>query len=285
VFKLEIIDCHTNVGWDVSNTRKNLFPIGQNYDQLLEKMDKYNISKAIILPFPSPGGQFNEIDSWFELENQYLIEANNYSKRLIIFPGVNPKDKISLKNVQTLATAYNIKGIKFSHQIPMHFSIDKLIGNKLMKIVRDNNLIFMIHTGTGKEPGSHDIHTTLNYAVKVAKRYPDIKFIFCHLGRLHRSLLEALKLENVHVDTSALSMQRTFWEFTALEPMRMFERLNPAEVIEKLVGMGHEDKIIFGSDEPYTSYKNEIAYIEKAEIPDNAKRKIFYENIKGLLKI
>jgi predicted TIM-barrel fold metal-dependent hydrolase len=284
VFKLKIIDCHANVGWDVSNTRKNLFPIGQNYNELLEKMDKYGITKSIILPFPSPGGQFNDNDFWFEFENQYLIEANNYSKRLIPFPGVNPGDKRSVSNIKTL-TAFGIKGIKFSHQIPMNFSIDKLINNRLMRIVLDNGLIFMIHIGTGKEPGSQDIHTTLNYAVKVAKRYPDIKFIFCHLGRLQWSLLEALNLENVHVDTSALSMHRSFGEFTALEPIRMLERLSPVGVIEKLVGRGYEDKIIFGSDEPYARYKNEIEYTEKAEIPNKAKRKIFYENISKLLKI
>jgi predicted TIM-barrel fold metal-dependent hydrolase len=281
---MQIIDCHANVGWDASNLRKNLYPIEQSYNQLLQKMDQFNIAKAIILPFPSPGGQFNANASWYDIENQLLIEANNYSKRLINFPGVNPKDKQSVKNIKTL-TAFGIKGVKFSHQIPMDFSIDKLIGHQLMKIAQDNNLLFMIHIGTGKEPNSHKVHTTLNYAVKVAKHYPDVRFIFCHVGRLHQSLMEALSLENVHMDTSALSMWQKWSQFIALEPTKMFERSTPIEVIEKLVEKRYEDKIIFGSDEPYTPYKNEIEYIEKADISGSAKRKIFYDNIKKLLDI
>jgi predicted TIM-barrel fold metal-dependent hydrolase len=280
---MQIIDCHANVGWDVNNLRKNIYPVEQSYSKLLKNMGQFNISKAIILPFPSPGAQFSSNAFWYDLENQYLVEASRFSDRLITFPGVNPNDKQSVKSIQTMATAYNIKGVKFSHQIPMDFSIDKLIRHPLMKTVQDNNLIFMIHIGTGKEPLSHEIHTTLNYAIKVAKHYPDIRFIFCHLGRLHSSLIEALNLENVHMDTSALSMWPKWSQFIALEPKSMFERSTPIEVIEKLVGMGHEDKIIFGSDEPYTVYENEIGYIEKAEISSSAKRKIFYGNIKNLL--
>jgi predicted TIM-barrel fold metal-dependent hydrolase len=284
LIKMEIIDCHTNVGWDVSNLRKNLYPVEQNYTKLLKKMDEFGISKAIILPFPSPSAQFNENVSWYEMENHFLMEGSNYSKRLIPFPGVNPGDKESVRRIKTLV-AFGIKGIKFSHQIPMGFSIDKLIGHPLMKIVQDNDLIFMIHTGTGKEPGSHEINTTLNYAIKVARKYPDIRFILCHLGRLHQSLIEALSLENVHLDTSALSMQRKWKEFTAIEPISMFENLTPIKVIEKLVSIGQEDKIVFGSDEPYTVYENEIPPIKEAEITNSAKRKIFYENIKNILKI
>jgi predicted TIM-barrel fold metal-dependent hydrolase len=285
VFKLQIIDCHANVGWDVSNLRKNLYPVDQNYTKLLEKMDTYDVSKAVILPFPSPGAQFSENTFWYETENQYLVEAQNFSKRLNPFPGVNPKDKQSVKNIQVMATAFNVKGIKFSHQSIMGFPIDKLIGHPLLKIVHSNSLLFMIHVGTGKEPGSHEVHTTLDYAVKVARHYPDIQFVLCHLGRLHVSMMEALNLENVHMDTSALSMMGRWKEFLALEPLHIFERLNPNEVIEKLVDMGHEDKLIFGSDIPYRRYKEELDCILSAQISESVKRKIFCGNIKKLVRI
>ena len=281
----EIIDCHANLGWDASNIRKNLIPTQQSYTALLEKMDNYDISKAIVLPFPSPGAQFNPNAFWYDLENQHLMQASRYSKRLIPFPGVNPNDEKSVRNINTLAISFNIKGVKLSHQMPMKFPIEQLIGHPLMKIIQEHNLIFMIHIGTGKEPGAQHYHTTLDYAVKVAKHYPDVKFIFCHLGRLHWSLIDALNLENVHLDTSALSMHANWKQFIALEPMPMFKSSMPIDVIEKLVNIGYEDKIIFGSDEPYTDYKSEIESIEKAEIPEIAKRKIFSENIKKLLGI
>jgi uncharacterized protein len=281
---MKIIDCHANVGWDVNNTRKNLYPVSQTYVKLHEKMDNANIEQSVIIPFPSPGAQFQSVGFWYDIENHYLMEAERFSKRFVPFPGVNPNDKWSVRNINTLAVTFGIKGVKFSHQIPMGFSIDKLINHKLMKIIQEHNLVFMIHIGTGKEVGGQYVHTTLDYAIQVAKQYPDISFIFCHLGRLHWSLIEALQLKNVHMDTSALSMWKHWEEFLAKEHMHIFKHSSPTDVIEKLVALGYEDKILFGSDEPYAKYQKEIENINDANIPERAKRKIFYENIIKLLQ-
>lgn len=280
---MEIIDCHTNIGWDVNNLRKNQFPTEQSFRQLLAKMDNYDVSQSIIVPFPSPGGQFDENTPWYHLENHNLITAARFSKRLLPFPAVNPADERSVKNIKELAVMFGVKGVKFSHQELMNFSIDALINHPLMKIIQDNDLIMMIHIGTGKEKSAPQVHTTLNYAIKVAKHYPAIKFIFCHLGRLHWSLFDALNLNNVCMDTAGLSLWSKWSQFIAAEPVKMLRSSTPVQVIEKLVGIGYENKIIFGSDEPYTNYQDEIGLIKKAEISEPAKRKIFAENIKKLL--
>jgi predicted TIM-barrel fold metal-dependent hydrolase len=180
---------------------------------------------------------------------------------------------------------FNVMGVKFSHQIPMGFSIDLLIGHPLMKIVQDNNLAMMVHTGTGKEFGADEVNGTIDYAIKVAERYPGVRFIFCHLGRLHRCLLDALKLKNVYVDTSGTSLGNHSPQFVADESAEIFKKLNSKRIIEKLVGLGYEDKIIFGSDEPYTRYEEEIVSIENAKISEEAKDKIFFGNINKLLKL
>lgn len=279
-----IIDAHANIGSDVSNLRKNLFPVEQGFRELLRKMDNHNISKSIIVPFPSPAGQFNKDSPWYDIENHQLINASHYSKRLIPFPAVNPNDKQSVKNIKTFLT-FGIKGIKISHQIPMNFSIDKLINHPLMKIVQDNNLIIMLHIGTGKERGADKVNGTLEHAIKVAKHYPNVKFIFCHLGRLHEAILDALNLENVFMDTAGLALWNKWTQFIALNPLELFRNSTPISVIEQLFKLGYEDKLLFGSDEPYTSYEAEIGNIEKASIPEKAKNKIFYENIKNLLEL
>jgi predicted TIM-barrel fold metal-dependent hydrolase len=282
---MNIIDCHANIGWDTSNLRKNYFPTEQKYQELMIKMNKHGISKAIILPFPSPSGQFRRNVFWYEIENQYLMQATNFSNRFIPFPAVNPNDLKSINNVQTLVTAYKIKGIKISHHIPMGFSVNKLINHPLMKILHKNNLILMLHTGTGKEPGSLKFQETLSHGIKVAKKYPEIKFIFCHLGRLHKSIIEALKVENIYMDTSAISMKSYSSEFIALHSYPAFRYSNPHEIIEELIDLGFENKIIFGSDEPYTHYNNELDAIKDANISNSAKEKIYFKNISKLLGI
>jgi uncharacterized protein len=281
---MKIIDCHANLGWDISNTRRNLFPTNQSSKELMVKMRDYDVSKAIIVPFPSPGGQFNENTFWYEVENQMLMNAIRSYPNLIAFPGVNPADEASVKNIKTLAVAYGIKGIKFSHQIPMEFNIDSLIGHHLMKIVQDYHLVMMIHVGTGKEKGAKYVHTTLPYAIKVAKHYPGVKFVFCHLGRLHEDIFEALQLHNVWMDTAGFSLGYKWSEFVAKQPMGLFKGLLPESIIEQLVSQGFEDKLIFGSDEPYTHYEKELGLIQNANISEEAKKKILAENMEGLLK-
>jgi predicted TIM-barrel fold metal-dependent hydrolase len=281
--KIKIIDCHLNCGWDVNNTRKNLLPIEQTYRKALARMKLMGVEKAIILPFPSPAGQFDRSSAWYDIENNYLIQAAEFSDKLLPFPGVNPADPRSVKNIQILASTHNIKGIKFSHQTLMRFSIDELIGHPLMKIVKDNNLIMMIHIGTGKERGASEVHCTLPYAIKVVKKYPEVTFILCHLGRLHKDIFEALDLHNVYVDTSGLALHENWQQFVAKDPLPEFKNCPPTRVIEILVEEGYAHKIIFGSDEPYTAYEKQIEYINKADISRNVKEMIFHRNVENLL--
>jgi predicted TIM-barrel fold metal-dependent hydrolase len=279
-----IVDCHANVGWDVSNTRKNLFPTERSYRRLLQLMDEYNVEKAVMVPFPSPGGMFNENTPWYDLENNYLVQAAQFSPRLIPFLGVNPADRRSVHNINTTVLAHTIKGVKFSHQIPMGFSIDRLMGHSLMNIVQESNLIMMIHVGTGKEKGADAVHTTLDYGLQVAKKYPRVRFVFCHLGRLHESMLETLQLPNVWMDTAGLALHQNWQQFVARNPLQALQSSTPQEIIEQLVEWGHEDSIVFGSDEPYTHYHSQLSHITDADISEQAKRKILGGNMLKLLK-
>jgi predicted TIM-barrel fold metal-dependent hydrolase len=280
---MKIFDCHANLGWDMSNTRKNMFPTNHSTFQLLNKMEHYEVNAAIIVPFPSPGGQFNENATWYEVENQTLMNAMRSYPKLMAFAGVNPADFESVNNINTLAIAYNIQGIKFSHQIPMNFNIDDLIGHPLMDIVKRHTLVVMIHVGTGKERGANHVHTTLPYAIQVAKHYPHIKFIFCHLGRLHKDLFIALDMPNVWMDTAGFSLGYRWSAFVAKESVAIFKNLTPEDIIKHLVSQGYEDKLLFGSDEPYTRYDKELGIIQKAHIPIESMEKILGKNLAGLL--
>lgn len=277
-----IIDSHANIGWDVSNLRKNQTPAEQSYFELLEKMGKNGVEKAILVPFPSPKSQFNPSASWYDLENEYIITSATSSKKFVPFLGINPNDEQCLKNVRTLASLFPVKGVKLSHQDIINFSIEKLINHPVMKIIQDNSLIFMIHIGTGREEESYKYHSTLDYAIEVAEKYPDVTFIFAHLGRLHENMTDALKMENVFMDTSGLSLEPRK-AFVALDKDEKFSSFSSNRIIEKLVDLGFGKKIVWGSDEPYTHYKDELSYVNDAEITQSNKRAIFYENIAKLL--
>jgi uncharacterized protein len=276
---MKIIDCHANLGWDANNIRKNLFPTGQTYLQLLNKMQNFQVNKSICMPFPIPNGRFSLKAPWYDIENNYILTSSRFSNKLIPFAAVNPGDKLSVGQIKSLASLEIIKGIKFSHQIPMGFDIDSLIGNPLMKIASDHNLPLLIHVGTGKEKGANHVHTTLDYGLKVAKKYPDQTFIFCHLGRLHRLIGEALQMENVYMDTSGLAMHTSWKQFLAKDFFEPLSKSTPQQVIESLCDWGYDDKVLFGSDEPYTHYSSQLAQITGADITLKAKRKLLSENV------
>jgi len=102
---------------------------------------------------------------------------------------------------------------------------------------------------------------------------------------LHWNIAEALNLDNVFMDTAGLALWKYWRQFIALEPLESLKGTSPVQVIKKLVEFGYENKLIFGSDEPYTDYKTEINNIGNADISDSAKRKILSENVSKLLKI
>jgi len=96
--------------------------------------------------------------------------------------------------------------------------------------------------------------------------------------------MSTLNMDNIWMDTAGLSLWENWRAFIAAEPMKIFEHSTPVEVIEELAHKGYADRIVFGSDEPYTDYAMEISLIERADIRESDKKKIFHENIEGLLK-
>jgi len=221
---------------------------------------------------------------WYDLENNQTINAYYFAKnRFIPFVAVHPGQKDSIKNIDSLAGLHPIKGVKIAHMESMDFSVDQLIGNPLMDVVQKRGLVLLIHTGTGKETNADKIHVTLDYALKVAKAYKDVNFVLAHLGRLHEKILDAFQLDNVYFDTSGLSMWQNWSAFISNKPLDIFKSSTPIQVIERLVDLGYENKLLFGSDEPYVTYAEEIRIILGAEISEKARRNIFAVNSKKLL--
>jgi predicted TIM-barrel fold metal-dependent hydrolase len=282
--KYDIIDVHTHLGIDSSNLKKNLVPTEQTSYTLLQKMNNAGINKAVVFPFPGARAEFNSEAFWFDVENKTVLnEAATSNDRFIPFGAVNPNDSESIHAIKTMAGLAQIQGVKIAHQNQLRFSTELLVNNQLMPILEEHALPILIHIGTGKERLAADFHCTLDYAITVARHYPHITFIFAHLGRLHYSMLDALALDNVFFDTSALSMWHSFKDFLAEEPLKAFEPLSPVQVIEQLVDLGWKNRLLFGSDEPYVSYLDEMGCIKNADISENAKRAIFAENTRKVV--
>ncbi|WP_213950927.1 amidohydrolase family protein [Tepidanaerobacter syntrophicus] len=109
----------------------------------------------------------------------------------------------------------------------------------------------------------------VSYVIKLAHKYPDYIIVAAHGGGTVGGEMEILAaetkdLDNVYTDTSFRS----------------------AEYMRKAVELFGEDKILFGTDYPFASFKSSITECEKAfadepEIAD----KVFYRNSARILHL
>lgn len=289
-----IIDCHVHIGKDIFTERNVRFQkfvtsYEQSIKEFLSKMDRFGIDRAIVYPFPSPLCQFKEDDFWYHEENRHLAEeVGCYKRKLYFIPAFNPRDEESMRYAVELVEKYGLRGLKLHTRAtqyePRH--LDSLITG----ILKERDIPLVLHIGTGKEAELEEknIDISLDFAISLAKGHPNIRFVFTHLGRLHKNLENALKLENVMVDTAGISLTRTQKDFVVAK------LYNPAfldksieEMIFYLITQGYEDKIIWGSDEPYgVSYEEELHYIlNNSHLSKEIKEKLLYQNAQKWFKL
>ncbi len=149
--------------------------------------------------------------------------------------------------------------------------------DKIYKYIANIQGIVVVHTGC--DPGMWELPRLCRlarpkYVMEAAKKHKDLVFIIAHMGAysalmpgiFFHEALEALQLDNVYADTSAVD---PFFVSRAIEE----------------VG---SDKILFGSDYPYMigfTIKDSVNEILGLDINERDKRAILYDNSYRLLKI
>lgn len=282
----EIIDIHTHVGEDTFFRNKEPSTsrtMKQTVQELQERLNEYSISHAVIMPFPMPLAYEHSDDFWYHKENEQLSDFSD--PRFLFFPAINPSDEKSVNYAFSLVNAKRLRGIKI-HTRSCGIDLEE-IDKSVFEKASQNKIPLLFHTGNGKENEliSREIYTDLPNLLELTKKYPETKFILAHLGRLDSSLERALERTNVFFDTSGLSILKYRKEmFLSRNPHPILAGLTPEKVISYLVENGHEDKLLWGSDEPCgSSYGDELDTVLKSEISDEAKEKILGLNAKNLL--
>jgi len=253
---MKIIDSHAHIGQDTFPGN----PLKFNITNLIKQMDRNGVEKAVIFPFPAPQFLLGKDTFWYNKENEALSKIRRaYLGRIYFAAGINLFDSASVERAEELARQGEICAVKF-HSRAMGADL-KNIPESSMQFLAKKNLPIIFHVGSGYEQELSDkgVDISLEEAIKVAKRFPKVRFTFAHLGRVHKNIFEALELENVAFDSAALSWyDRDKSEIVAREPMTgLPKRLS--QLITFLVNKGYEDKILFGSDAPYyVSYEAEL---------------------------
>lgn len=209
-------------------------------EDVLEHMKQHNIKKTIVFPNPHVGDKYPKL-------NDLMNDAQKkYTDSIIGFGRVDPRrgeEAISeIKRIRDLG----LRGVKL-HPYVECFRPDHPFFSDFWGTIFDLDLFILIHTGT--------MFSSPGYLKPVLKKFTDLKIILGHLQETCISLMR--DYENVYSDTSGCRVK--LLEYAA-------------ETCE--------DKIMFGSDYPYLSYRVQMEVVRASEISEGVKQNIFAGNFK-----
>lgn len=245
-----IIDCHVHIFKTEKSER--YFTLDTFQKLLIET----NIEQALLMSNVSNIITEEELNNKLLQEIQPFNETGIYGRILLIPNFLNDKIVKQIKN-------NNIQGIKY-HPSIHQTTVDNNSLFEYFEIMSSiPKTIIIVHCG-------RDRLSRIQYLINVSKLFPKCIFVGAHMGGNASELIEEAidlvyeaKLENLYLDTSACKLP---W------------------LIEKAVNKIGSTKILFGSDEPYADLRISKLCIELANITNQEKENIFYNNCIGLIK-
>ncbi len=237
-------------------------------DECGKFFDKEGIEKACIINYVS-----QDIMGFTEKVNDYAVKvANKLPGRIIPFGGVHP---ILTKDVEyelKRAIEIGIRGFKLhpSHQLvkPNAYRDGLKSLETIYKILQDNKIFLMIHTGTSIFPGARNFNSHPMYTEDIGIDFPELKVILSHGGRplwMHEAFFLIRRFKNFYLDISSIP------------PLKLLDYFPKIEEIA--------DRVIFGSDWPGPGVKSPLLnakIIAKLPLPPAIISNILYHNANNL---
>lgn len=198
-------------------------------------------------------------------------KVNDYAISLLAdgffypFGSVHPDSEKIESELDRLKSA-GIKGIKLHPDYVKIPLCDQRYG-KIFSALRERDMICVVHAGF--DPISpNKLHATPEMFRAVINEFPNFKLVAAHMGGFGESVgvIRHLVGTDLYIDTSLCSL-----------------RDNEEENLHKILLNHDENKILFGTDTPWSVAKAEIEFIKNAPISEEHKEKIFYKNALALL--
>ena len=268
-----IIDFHTHVFPDkiAKRTIEYLSQKGgippfssATLDGLRNELKLSGVDTAITLPVVTNPAQFESINRFAESINE---QSYSEGERLISFAGIHPQCEDIEKKMDYIASR-GFRGIKIHPDYQeTYINDDSYI--KILECARANDLIVVTHAGVDIGYRGMPVKCPPQLAKETIKKVPGVKLVLAHLGgaEMIDEVYDLLCGEDVYFDTAYV--------------MRFTDR----EAFVRLIKKHGEDKIIFGSDSPWSSIKGDIDILHSFNLPQSTLDKILYKNAKSLLNI
>jgi uncharacterized protein len=225
-------------------------------DQVIPYIEENNIENIALIPF--------ELDT--DDDNLKIIKLSKEHKSIHGLFWIQKHRIQKDLDVLNKELGDSLIGVKF------HGSFEKLpitneVYSPILELLNNKNSILLIHCGRFKD-GNFDSDTSYLHGIEIAKKYPNIKIVLAHMGGNDTSIVKkavkaAIPFPNIYFDTSGIST-----------PYR----------VEYAVNAIGPNRIIFGSDYPWCSFRGNYYNIEDSLLDEKTKQCIFYDNFINLIK-
>lgn len=234
-------------------------------DGLRESMERSGIDVSVVLPVVTAPKQFDSILHFASAVNEKWAE--NDSAKIISLAGIHP-DSPDYKQQLQLIAREGFKGVKIHPNYQgMHF--DDIRYKRLIYAASELGLAVLTHAGF--DPVTPDeVFCSPDMILDVLKETAPTRLILAHMGsnENYEESLDKLCGQNVYLDTS-------------YSIMHMEE-----ELFVKMVRTHGADKILFGTDAPWTDQKASAEHLQNISgLSEEEKKKILSGNARYLLGI
>ncbi len=224
---------------------------------LLSNMDAFGVNISVLQPVITKPSQTKSLNEW---------AAGVQCEKIISFGGIHPHTDDFKRDID-FVKSLGLRGLKF-HCEYQDFSVDSPEMLKIYDYAFENDLIVLHHAGFDpafKAP----FRSSPKQFQNVARAMKGGRLVVAHLGgqRQWRDVERYLAGENVYLDTSM-----------------GFKHYSSEQFLDIVKAHG-EEKILFGSDSPWSRANEEIEAISSLQLSDKTKKLILFENAKRILSI
>ena len=281
-----IVDMHTHIFPDKISaavidklSRKAKIVAFTNGDLrgLKNSMDAAQIDLSIVLPVATNTSQVEKINSSAAALNEQFADAGIFSLGCIHPDFTNYREELDrVKN-------RGLKGIKI-HPVYQDTNLDDLKFLRILDRAAELDLIVVAHAGLDIGfPGV--VMCSPQMARHVVDTVGDFKFVLAHMGGWKNwdDVLKLLGDTKVFIDTAfstgtIIPRSDCHWEPDGLKLLTTAQFMKFVEVFGA-------DRILFGTDSPWSSQRDSLDFIRALPLADADKNKILGGNAKRLLEL
>ncbi len=243
-------------------------------EALVDEMEKNGVDHSVFLPVATNTAQVGKLNA------QAIRWMEEYGSRgLVSFAAIHP-DTAELKMVMRGIRNSGLRGIKI-HPDYQETYFDDIRYLRILDAAAEEGLLVLVHAGMDEVYPDH-IHCDVKRILHVLEEMECSHLILAHMGgwQMWTEVKKYICGAPVFMDT-AFSLTGT----VSVENRGVYGKMLDDNQFTELVRLHGVDRVLFGSDTPWSSQKENLEWIQKCSLNPEEKTQILGENARKLLTL